>query len=163
MTTFDVARRFDGRTVVDNLNQGDVDTTFVDVEVTSAQLLALNATPVTIVAAPGAGFALQFLYALLHKPAGTAYGGVATGEDLAIKYTNAAGATLGSCETTGFLDQATSQFRLTENYQFTTGVSDRTPLENAPLVLHLLLGEITTGDSPLRVRTFFRRMPVVLF
>jgi len=42
-------------------------------------------------------------------------------------------------------------------------VSDRTPLENAPLVLHLLLGEITTGDSPLRVRTFFRRMPVVLF
>lgn len=134
------------------------------VTISSAQLLALNATPQTIVAAPGANRGLVFQGALLHKPAGTAYGGIAAGEDLSVKYTGAAGAELGVCETTGFLDQATAQTRWIRPHA-TTGAgiaSDITPPANAPLVLHLLVGEIITGNSPLLVQTHFKVVPTVL-
>src|SRR5262245_32436968 len=59
---------------------------------TSAQILALNATPITVLAAPGTGLTTVVKQALAYKPAGTAYAGVATTEDLALKYTNASGA-----------------------------------------------------------------------
>ena len=61
----------------------------VSVQVTSAELLALFATPKELVPAQGAGFALQFVEMFIQKPAGTAYGGIAAGEDLSVKYTNA--------------------------------------------------------------------------
>lgn len=53
-----------------------------DVTATSAGLKALNATPKVVVAAPGAGFASLFEGAVLYKPAGTAYDGIATNEIL---------------------------------------------------------------------------------
>ena len=86
-----------------------------DVLVSSAQLLSMFATPVEIVPTPGANFGLVFEGAQLHKPAGTAYAGIAAGEDLTIKYTNQAGAEVGSAETTGFLDQATAQLQPVED------------------------------------------------
>ena len=49
----------------------------VRVTITSAQLLALNASPITLVSAPGAGKALIFEGLLIQKPAGTAYAGIA--------------------------------------------------------------------------------------
>lgn len=125
--------------------------------VTSAQLLALNATPQTILAAQGAGLAIVPLRWAIYKPAGTAYAGIAAGEDLVLKYTNGSGAQCASViETTGFLDQATAQTR----YAFapaSTGstAGDVTPVANAAVVLHLLSGEITTGDSPIYVRLWF--------
>ena len=134
----------------------------VDVTITSAQLLALFATPRTLVAAPGAGLALILDSAVLHKPAGTAYAGIAAGEDLSIKYTDAAGTALGGCEATGFLDQTTAQTRFLWGYNAASGVSDITPVANAPLVLHMLTGEITTGDSNLLVRVYYRVVPTVL-
>lgn len=134
-----------------------------DVVVSSAELLALNATPKTIVPAPGASLALVFEGAWIVKPAGTAYGGVAAGEDLSVKYTNGAGAEVGQCEVTGFLDQATIQGRYMRAHTAASGVADKTPVANAALVLHMLTGEITTGDSPLHVRVFYRVVPVGAF
>jgi len=91
-------------------------------QITSAQLLALFATPITVVAAPAAGFAHIVRRVQMHKPAGTAYAGIAAGEDLVLKYTNASGAQAsGVIEATGFLDSAT------------------------------VIGEIITGDSVLHV------------
>ncbi len=120
--------------------------------ITSAQLLALNATPQEIVAAPGAGKMLEFVSMAVHKPAGTAYAGVAGGEDLAVKYTNGSGAQVNtSLETTGFVDQTTAQTRITRAI-----VTEYTPVENAALVLQLLSGEITTGDSPLYLTVRYR-------
>lgn len=117
------------------------------VKITSAQLLALNATPVEIVPAPGAGNVIEFISAVVHKPAGTAYAGIAAGEDLAIKYTDGSGAQVNtSLETTGFLDQTTAQTRMTRQI-----VTEFTPVVNAALVAQLLVGEITTGDSDLYV------------
>jgi hypothetical protein len=133
-----------------------------DVTITPAQLLALNATPQTIVAAPGAGLFLAFERALLHKPAGTAYSGIASGEDLSIKYTDASGLELSQIETTGFLDQATAQTRWASRHTAASAANQITPVENAPLVLHLLTGEITTGNSNLLLRVFFRVVPFTL-
>lgn len=124
--------------------------------VTSAQLLALNAAPQVLVPAPGAGQALVFEGALIQKPAGVAYAGIVAGEDLAVKYTDASGAEVAQCETTGFLDQATEQIRYARAHAAASGPSQITPVANAALVLHLLVGEITTGDSDLNIEVHYR-------
>ena len=134
-----------------------------DVLVSSAQLLSMFATPVEIVPTPGANFGLVFEGAQLHKPAGTAYAGIAAGADLTIKYTNQAGAEVGSAETTGFLDQATAQSRYIRPQTAASGVSDKTPVANAALVIALLVGEITTGNSALHVRVWYRIVPMFAF
>lgn len=122
------------------------------VVITSAQLLALNATPQTLVPAQGADTLIEFVSAVVHKPAGTAYAGIAAGEDLAVKYTNGSGAQVNtSLETTDFLDQTTVQTRITRAI-----VTEYTPVENAALVLQLLSGEIITGTSPLVVTVHYR-------
>lgn len=124
--------------------------------ISSAALLALNATPAEIVPAPGAGLALIFEGALIRKPAGTAYAGIAAGEDLSVKYTDAAGDEIAQCEPTGFLDQATNQIRWVRAFDPGSGDSAITPVENGALVLHLLAGEITTGDSDLELEVHYR-------
>ena len=127
----------------------------VTVTVSSAELLALFATPKTLIAAPGAGKALILVAAELWLDyASAAYAGIAAGEDLTIKVSNAAGATLATIETTGFLDATADAFRYVEP----TTTAARTPVANAPLVLHLLTGEIITGDSPLNVRVLYREI-----
>ena len=133
--------------------------------ITTAQLLALNATPVSLIAAPGAGRMIVFEGATLYKAAGTAYAGIAAGEDIGIKYTGSSGLEVAACETTGFLDQTTAQVRYV---RARTGalaagtVSDIVPVANAALVAHMLVGEITTGDSDQKVRVFYRILPSTL-
>jgi hypothetical protein len=117
------------------------------VAVTSAQLLELNATPQTILAAPGAGFAIVprvVEFFLDYNSA--AYAGIAGGEDLVLRYTDGSGNAVATVEATGFLDQTSDQRRLL--------VVDNTftPTANAALVLHMSTGEVTTGNSPLNVR-----------
>lgn len=132
---------------------------YKDFEITSAQLLALNATPVVVLAGPtDANKAYVPVAAIWHKPAGTAYAGIAAGEDLVLKYTNASGATLMTVETTGFLDQATAQTR----YVFASLAVDVNPVANAAIVANLLTGEITTGTSPLRIRVYYNAIDTVL-
>ena len=58
------------------------------VTITSAQLLALFATPQEVIPALGAGKAAVPTMVTMYKPAGTAYAGIAAGEDLVLKYTN---------------------------------------------------------------------------
>lgn len=131
--------------------------------ITSAQLLALNATPQSILPAPGAGVANILHRIAIYKPAGTAYAGVAAGEDLVAKFTNGSGAQVSSViECTGFLDQTTAQVR----YAFppattSTTAGDITPVANAAVVLHMLVGEITTGDSPIYVEVLYDLMRTV--
>lgn len=124
------------------------------VTITSAQLLALNATPVSLLAAPTAGYAYIIDKVVAYKPAGTAYAGVATGEDLAIRYTNGSGTIMATVETTGFLDQATAQTRA-----INAVITDITPI-NAAVVAHMTTGEITTGTSDLKLRLTYRLVPL---
>ena len=125
--------------------------------ITSAQLLALNATPQTLVPAPGAGKAILFSRMLVHKAAGTAYAGIAGGEDLQVRYTAAAGAVAGGIlETTGFLDQATAQTRrLADIGGIEATSTSKIVTENAPIVLHLQSAEIITGTSDLICHVYY--------
>lgn len=135
---------------------------YADVTIPNAAVLTLNATPVTLVAAPGAGKALIFAGAILYKAAGTAFANIAAGDDLAIKYTDASGAQVGQAEMTGFADQTTAQMRWVRPHTAASGVSDITPVANAALVAHMLTGEIDTGNSELKLRVFYRVVPTTL-
>ena len=134
-----------------------------DVLVSSAELLALNATPKTLIPAPGASLALVFEGAVIHKPAGTAYAGIAAGEHLSVKYTDGSGTQVTEAESDGFLDQATAQTRYLRPFNAASGDAAVNPTANAALVLHLLTGEITTGNSALHVRVFYRVIPAYAF
>lgn len=135
---------------------------FVDVTLTAAEVKALNATPKTLVAAPGANLAVVFEGAMVSFVYGTAaYAGIAAGEDLSFKYTNGSGLEVGQCETTGFLDQTASQFRYVRPQAAASGNSAILAVANAALVLHMLSGEITTGDSPVKVRVIYRVVPTI--
>ena len=132
--------------------------------VTTAQVLALNATAIEVVPAPGAGLALVPTLVVIYKAAGTAYAGVATGEDLVLKYTDASGAQCSSAiETTGFLDQTTAETRYAGMPgAITTTAASVEPVANAAVMIHLLSGEITTGDSDLIIRTYCEVIQTVL-
>jgi hypothetical protein len=135
---------------------------FVNVTITTAQLKALNATPQTILAAPGANLANVIDSIVAYKAAGTAYAGIAGGEDLSVKYTDASGLEVLEIETTGFLDQTTAQTRYASSFAAASGISSITPVANAAMVMMLLSGEITTGDSDLKLRVYYRTVPTTL-
>lgn len=133
-----------------------------DVTITTAQVLALFTTEIEVVAAPGAGLATILEGAMIHKPAGTAYAGIAAGEDLSISYTDASGLAVAGCETTGFLDSVAALSRWVNAYRAASGLSQIVPVANAALVLHMLVGNITTGDSDLILRLYYRVVNAVL-
>lgn len=123
--------------------------------VTSAELLALNATPQQIVAAPEGGNVLVVVDWAISTQGGVPYSGIAGGEDLAIKYTDASGAKAGQdVEVTGFLDQPTPQIRLAAGVGGLA--ANVTPVDGAALVLHMLTGEITSGNYDLKVTVNYR-------
>lgn len=122
----------------------------VDVTISSAQILAMNVTPVVIVPAPGAGKAivLNHIMAALDYNS-VPYASVGGGDDITIRYTDGAGAIAGTIETTGFLDQAADTYALLQPSAGSVVLPD-----NAPLVA-FLGGAVTTGDSPVVIRTFY--------
>ncbi len=131
--------------------------------VSTSQILALNATPQTIIPAPGAGFATVIDWAIFfYDYNSVAYAGIAAGEDFALRYTNGSGTILASCEATGFIDQTSDQTRIVYPYRAASGVSDVTPTANAVVVLHMLTSEVITGNSPLIVRVGYRILPTTL-
>lgn len=127
------------------------------ITITSAQLLALNATPQPIIPALGAGLIAVPRRWAARKPAGTAYAGIAAGEDLTLRYTDGSGAQCASpIETTGFLDQTTAQVRHSGQIGAAVGTpASFTPVANAAVVVHLLSGEIITGDTALIVKVWY--------
>lgn len=129
----------------------------VSVQLTTAQILALNATPITLVSAPGAGKAIIFLgaYCLLDYNS-AAYGGIATGEDIAVRYTGSSGEIVGRAEATGWLDATADGVRWINAFSAYDSQSDVTPAVNAALVAHMTAGEVTTGNSPINIDIYYR-------
>lgn len=124
------------------------------VTIAAAAVRTLNATPVTLVAAPGSGkfIEVESIHAWLDY--GTAgYDAVAAGDDLAFKYSNASGAKIaGDIAGAGFGDQTTDQHRISQP------LSDATPVANVPMVAHILVGEwyAAAGDSALKIEVLYR-------
>lgn len=123
---------------------------------TNAQVLALNTTPITVIAAQGAGISVVPTRAIVRTDAGTAYtvGGTS---DLTFRYTNGSGQQLlGQIETTGFLDQTTTQARSVIGVSSTsTTAGDVTPLANAPVVAFINAANVSGGTSPIYIKIFY--------
>ena len=132
----------------------------VQVKLTAAQVQNLFTTPITLIPSPGVGFAHIVERVAVCKPAGTAFAGVALGEDLTLKYTNAAGLqVVSTIETTGFLDSATNQVRTAGPIGATGATAgDVTPADNASIVAALLVGDVT-GGSPVSFRVWYKTIP----
>lgn len=125
---------------------------YIDVLISSEEILALHTTPKQLVATPGANKALILIGAfILYDYATAAYADIAAGDDLTVRYTDGSGATVGTIETTSFLDQAGDEVRWVDGAH-TTAVEI---VANAALVLSLA-GAITTGAGVLKVRVFYR-------
>lgn len=129
---------------------------YAAVSIAAAAVATLRATPVTLVAAPGAGKVLQFLSAILlldySTPAFTE-----TTDNLAVKYENGTGvAASDTIETTGFIDQAADT--VTTARAKIDAIAAKTACENKALVLHNTGdGEFAgSGGSALRIKVAYR-------
>jgi hypothetical protein len=127
-----------------------------EVTLTSAQVLALFGTPITVIAAPAAGFAHIIKRVTITKAAGTAYAGIAAGEDLALRYTNASGSIAATAEMTGFADSVSATIT------HAAGASCL-PVAAAAIVAHMTAGEITTGNSDFKLRITYETVAVPVF
>lgn len=79
---------------------------YASVALTNAQVLALRAAPITIIAAPGAGKIIEFVSAMLCFDRAGAYTEV--DDNMAFKYTDGSGQAISeTIECTGFVDAAT--------------------------------------------------------
>ena len=131
------------------------------VQIPFANVRTLNATPFIVLPAPGVGYTNIPLSAFVQMKYGTAgYDSVGANDDLTFKYTNAGGSPLITVETTGFLDQTSGQVRFATS-NFSTAI---VPVENAPIVAHILTGEIygAAGDSDLYVKISYLNLPISL-
>jgi len=140
----------------DGTNLYYVQEAFADVLVTNTQVKALVATVKTLVAAPGAGYFLEFLGAILMLDYATAAFAEASAPDnMVIRYTGTTGVIASqTIEATGFIDQAADTYTcaLPKIDQIITGAA----IANAALVLHNDSTDYITGGGVLRVRTHYR-------
>lgn len=125
-----------------------------DTIIATAAVLTLNATPVTLVAAPGSGVYIEFVAAYVFLDFATTAYAADAGEDLCIKLTDASGDIVStSIDGEEFEATADALFIMTP---VPTAPNVVTHPANAALVAHLLVGEWATGDSPLKIRTIYR-------
>ena len=155
ITTFNGSiRTVEGGVILGDTNAGArvSELRFNRVAITSAQILALNATPITLVAAPGTGKYLEFMgLTMILKSTATAYAAVAT-KNLAVKYTNGAGVTVSTqVASTGFMDQVVDVITTLKDIS-----TDVVIAANAALVMQMLTGEITTGTGTLVIDVMYR-------
>lgn len=124
---------------------------YAEVAITAAEMLALRATPKTLVAAPGAGYVLEFISATFIYDYTAAF--TESGDDIVVRFTGSSGAIASTTlDATGLLDATSDQLRTLK--QITT---DITPVDNSPLVLHNSgNGEWGGTGSPCRVKVAYR-------
>lgn len=133
------------------------------VAITAAELKALRATPKTLVAAPGAGFFLEFVsahmslvFVVVHSAPTNA------GDDLGIRYTDGSGALLATQEATGFVNAAANAQRIVKAGAAPVATpTDVIPVDNAAIVLHNVgAAEFPgVGTSTMIVDVYYRVRP----
>ena len=126
------------------------------IELTALQMRTGFSVPFEIVAAPGTGFVLLVSQLIVSKAAGTAFGGIAAGEDLIIVYAAGTAPLATGMESTGFLDSTTDEMRITRGIDVALGY-DLTALEDTAIDYELLIGDITLG-SPVVFDVYYDRI-----
>lgn len=153
MPSFDQAKpgydRYVNSVVSDDLHPTTIQ--YAEVAVTAAEMLAVRATPKTLVAAPGAGYALEFVSAVFIYDYTAAF--TETDDNLAIRYTDGSGTVVSlTLETTGFLDATADKISTIQPL-----ATDVLVTANAALVLHNTgNGELGGTGSPCRVKVAYR-------
>lgn len=125
------------------------------VTITSAEILALRATPKTLVSAPGAGLLLEFVSMQLILDYNSAAYTEST-DNLAVKFVNGSGAQVSQAiEATGFIDQTADT--VTNALPKIDAIVAASGAVNKALVLHNTGdGEYAAGNSPIRAKVVFR-------
>lgn len=126
-----------------------------EVTITSAEILALRATPKTLVAAPGAGLLTEFVsMQLILDYNSAAY--TETSDNLAVKFNNGSGVQVSQAiEATGFIDQTADT--VTNALPKIDAIAAAANAVNKALVLHNTGdGEYASGNSPIRAKVVFR-------
>ncbi len=125
---------------------------YAEVEISSAEILALFTTPKELVAAPGAGKVLELIsLQLAYDYLTTAYT-VTGATNLQVKYTDASGAAVSTTQAvTGMIDQATDQLRALDKLEASV-----TPVVNAALVLTLAGADPTLGVGTIHAKVAYR-------
>ncbi len=135
----------------------DVDESYlqtVTVTIATAQVLLLATTPIEVVAAPGSDKIIEFLGAkIILNYNSVVY--TESGDNLGIKYTNAAGVQVSqNIETTGFIDQA-ADF-VTNALPSLDVIVSAAGSVNKALVLDNLGSNFGAGNSPIDVQVRYR-------
>jgi hypothetical protein len=129
------------------------------VSITNAEMLALRATPKTLVAAPGAGYVIEFVSAELFFDYTAVY--TESADNMAIRFTDGSGTIVSQAiEATGFLT-ATADTK-TNALPKIDAISAKTACDNALLCLHNTGdGEYGGGNAAnvVRVRVTYRVHP----
>lgn len=141
--------RLTNSVVSDDLHPNTIQ--YAEVALTAAEMLALRATPKSLVAAPGAGYVLEFVSALFIYDYVAAF--TESDDDIVIRFTNGTGAIASTTlDATGLLDATSDQLRTLKAI-----VTDLTPVENSALVLHNAgNGEWGGTGSTCRVKVAYR-------
>ncbi len=125
---------------------------YAEVEISAAEILDLFATPVELVAAPGAGKLLEFISLLLAYDWGTVAYTIGTAGNLQVKYTDGSGVAVSTTRAaTGFLDAVADTLSSLDKLEATVE-----PVDNAPLVLTVATASPTAGDSPIHAKVAYR-------
>ena len=132
-----------------------------EVSIAAAAVATLNSVPVTLVAAPGAGYMLVFHQAVLLLDY-TAPGFTESSDNLIINWgTSTPQAASETIEMTGFIDQTADSVTFgVANGGASPAIGAATKFDNLPLVLFNANDEFGgSGGSALRVKTFFSVVP----
>lgn len=129
-----------------------------EILLSAPQVKALRATPITMVAAPGAGKTARFLGASLFLDYGGNNGFTESADNLAFRYVDGSGVIVSqTVETTGFIDQ-TADTGTTAEPKIDV-IAAKAAMENVAIVLHNTGdGEIAgnaADDNVVRVRIRF--------
>jgi hypothetical protein len=127
--------------VANSVAAGQLDVSTIQyaaVSLTNTNVLNLRATPITLVAAPGAGKVIEFISAALLFDYTAAY--TESADNLAVKYTDGSGVQVSDdIETTSFLDATADT--MTFARKKVDSIVAKSGCENKALVLH------NTGDG----------------
>lgn len=129
------------------------------VTLTNTQLLALRATPITLIAAPGAGFVLKVVSGQAFFDYTAAY--TESAANIAVRYENGSGVSIFVFESTGFVTATADT--MVQGDSITAAITAKTGCDNKALVLHNNgAGELGGGNAAntITFRVLYRVIPV---
>jgi len=157
---------FDGTTVDDTFTGGSINANKIKGQVPSVasfniptgDVATMNATPVTVLPAPGAGFYTKVVSVHWWLDYGTvAYDAAAAGDILTLNYTDAAGAAVVDGIAGDTIGAAAADYHV-----LAEAVPELIPVEAAVIVAWIAAGEWfgAAGDSPLKCEIAYLTLPM---